>query len=60
MCGGVGFDLVVAVMITWGEGSRPRPQSMEERLRRALWCATVAIVLLSAAIAGLIVSFLRS
>ena len=38
---------------------RPRPQSMEERLRRDLWIATVIIVLLSAALSGLLTSLLR-
>ena len=45
--------------MAWGEGQRPKPQSMEESLRRALWYATAAIVLLSAAVAGMLISLLR-
>ena len=47
-------------MMAWGEGRRPKAQSMEERLRRALWFMTACVVLLSAAIAGILVSLLRS
>ena len=46
-------------MIGWGEGRRPKPQSMEERLRRALWVMTACAVLLAAAVAGILVSLLQ-
>ena len=46
-------------MIAWGEVRRPKPQSMEERLRRALWVMTACAVLLAAAVVGLLVSCLR-
>ena len=46
-------------MMAWGEGRRPRPQSMEERLRRALLVMTVCAVLLAAAVAGILVSLLQ-
>ncbi len=46
-------------MISWGEGRRPRPQSMEEKLRRTLLWMTAIAVLLAAAVAGLLVSLIR-
>lgn len=46
-------------MIAWGEGRRPKPQSMEERLRRTLLLATAVIFVLAAAVAGLLISLLQ-
>ena len=54
-----GFAMVGAEMIAWGEGRRPKPQSMEERLRRAPWVMTACTVLLAVAVAGILVSLLQ-
>lgn len=47
-------------MMAWGEGRRPKPQPMEQQLQRALRWAAAIIAILSFAIAGLLISLIRS